>query len=137
MRAVCIRTLIPHSETNHHSQDSTDTYDTKLVKGKTYVLYGLWISKGLLFYLIHEFEDIYYPLLMPAGCFSEPTGTMPYNWVMAHFPDDKLIIISSPIFRKNSSIYSEILEVEANDPLAQEWQHFRNYVDSFEIIQSG
>ena len=136
MKARCVQSAVPYSQTTLRGYAAEELYDTKLSKDEWYVLYGLWVEDGMLFYLVQMFDDVYYPLIMPAGCFSEPFGDMPPSFVTTYDPVAKIVIISSPMFRRSPYFYSELLDADWDGPLAKEWQDFRHYVDAFEIVQA-
>ena len=94
MKATCVQSFVPYSQTTLKNQNPEDLYDSRLVEGKSYVIYGLMIDEGKLFYLIHMFEDIFYPLIMPAKCFGEPTGSMPSNFVPSYHEECQLTVVS-------------------------------------------
>jgi hypothetical protein len=109
-------------------------YDSGLVEQRWYLVYGMMVLNGKVFYLIHQARDILHPVLMPSVCFGTPVGSFPsmFHFWIDDYDGCRRVVLSSKLFSECPSLYEDLLECENDDALLKAWSDFRAAVEAHE-----
>ena len=106
-----------------------------LTIGRSYEVYGVALSNGIICYLLVGDHYTFYPVFVPSACFEAPVGALPPGL----FPSfgiastENSLIIGPKDFVGNSDYYVELVDGESS--AVEKWKKFKLYVDSFSLQQ--
>jgi hypothetical protein len=137
MKAICLRRKVSAKETFLQRVPESGEYDSGLKEGCWYVIYGIVILDGKPFYLVHQEEDILYPVLMPIRCFGCPVGNVSslFHVSLQSYEEKQSVILSSQLFLEHPTLYEHLLECSEDDPLMRLWSEFRQAVEAEECFE--